>query len=82
MTIHQRRDDYPNPWRIQMRGHPARRKSIAHQRSDRRELIAVARQGARPDEPRRPLRVCARRLPPCRGQFVSECRNSRVVWFR
>ena len=24
MTIHQRRDDYPNPWRIQVRGHPAR----------------------------------------------------------
>src|ERR671919_1269834 len=29
MTIQQRRDDYPNPWRIQMRGHPARRESIS-----------------------------------------------------
>jgi hypothetical protein len=29
MTIHQRRDDYPNPWRIQVRGHPARRESIS-----------------------------------------------------
>ena len=29
MTIHQRRDDYPNPWRIQVRGHPARVKSIS-----------------------------------------------------
>jgi len=29
MTIHQRRDDFPNPWRIQVRGHPARRESIS-----------------------------------------------------
>ncbi len=29
MTIHQRPDDYPNPWRIQVRGHPARVKSIS-----------------------------------------------------
>ena len=29
MTIHQRRDDYPKPWRIQVRGHPARRESIS-----------------------------------------------------
>src|SRR5947208_14580224 len=29
MTIHRRRDDYPNPWRIQVRGHPARVKSIS-----------------------------------------------------
>ena len=31
MTLHQSRDDYPNPWRIQVRGHPARarRKSIS-----------------------------------------------------
>ena len=29
MTIHQRRDDCPNPWRIQVRGHPARRESIS-----------------------------------------------------
>ena len=29
MTIHHRRDDYPNPWRIQVRGHPARRESIS-----------------------------------------------------
>jgi hypothetical protein len=28
MTIHQRWDDYPNPWRIQVRGNPARVKSI------------------------------------------------------
>ncbi len=28
MTIHQRRDDYPNPWRIQVRGHPARREDV------------------------------------------------------
>jgi hypothetical protein len=29
MTIHQRRDDYPNPWRIQVRGHPARREGVS-----------------------------------------------------
>ena len=29
ITIHERRDDYPNPWRIQVRGHPARRESIS-----------------------------------------------------
>ena len=29
MTIHQSRDHYPNPWRIQVRGHPARRESIS-----------------------------------------------------
>ena len=29
MTTHQCRDEYPNPWRIQVRGHPARRESIS-----------------------------------------------------
>ena len=28
MTIHQSCDDYPNPWRIQVRGQPARRESV------------------------------------------------------
>ena len=29
MTTHKRGHGYPNPWRIQVRGHPARRESIS-----------------------------------------------------
>ena len=46
MTIHQRRDDYPNPWRIQVRGHPARVKSISW-----REAIHDAVTDAYPQAP-------------------------------
>ena len=40
MTIHQRRDDYPNPWRIQVRGHPprAQRTSITWREAIRDEV--------------------------------------------
>ena len=40
MTIHQRRDDYPNPWRIQVRGHPARRQSISWREAIRDAVTA------------------------------------------
>jgi hypothetical protein len=46
MTIHQGRDDYPNPWRIQVRGHPARRESISW-----REAIRDAVTGTYPQAP-------------------------------
>ena len=46
MTIHQRRDDYPNPWRIQVRGHPARRESNSW-----REAIRDAVKAAYPQAP-------------------------------
>jgi hypothetical protein len=46
MTIHQRRDDYPNPWRIQVRGHPARRESNSW-----REAIRDAVREAYPQAP-------------------------------
>jgi hypothetical protein len=46
MTIHQRRDDYPNPWRIQVRGYPARVKSISW-----REAIRDAVMDAYPQAP-------------------------------
>jgi hypothetical protein len=40
MTIHQT-DDYPNPWRIQVRGHPARaqRKSISWREAIREAVM-------------------------------------------
>jgi len=41
MTIHQRRDDYPNPWRIQVRGHPARRESISWREAIRDAVTAT-----------------------------------------
>ena len=41
MTIHQRRDDYPNPWRIQVRGHPARVKSISWREAIRDAVTAT-----------------------------------------
>jgi hypothetical protein len=40
------RDDYPNPWRIQVRGHPARRESISW-----REAIRDAVTDAYPQAP-------------------------------
>jgi hypothetical protein len=46
MTIHQRGDDYPNPWRIQVRGHQARVKSIGW-----REAIRDAVTDAYPQAP-------------------------------
>jgi hypothetical protein len=38
MTIHRRRDDHPNPWRIQVRGHPARVKDIRWREAIRDEV--------------------------------------------
>lgn len=46
MTIHQRLDDFPNPWRIPVRGHPARRESTTW-----REAIRNAVQAAYPQAP-------------------------------
>ncbi len=46
MTIHQRRDDYPNPWRIPVRGHPARRESTSW-----REAIRDAVKATYPQAP-------------------------------
>ena len=46
MTVHQRRDAYPNPWRIQVRGHPARRESISW-----REAIRAAVTASYPQAP-------------------------------
>src|SRR5213593_626253 len=40
MTIHQSRDDHPNPWRIQVRGHPARRQSISWREAIRDAVTA------------------------------------------
>ena len=40
MTIHQRRDDHPNPWRIQVRGHPASVKSIGWREAIRDAVTA------------------------------------------
>lgn len=41
MTIHQHRDDWPNPWRIQVRGHPARRESISWREAIRDAVTAT-----------------------------------------
>ena len=46
MAIHQPRDDYPNPWRIPVRGHPARRESTSW-----REAIRDAVKAAYPQAP-------------------------------
>jgi hypothetical protein len=46
MTIHRGRDDYPNPWRTRVRGHPARVKSISW-----REAIRDAVTDAYPQAP-------------------------------
>ena len=46
MTIHRGRDDYPNPWRIQVCGHPARRESNSW-----REAIRDAVRAAYPQAP-------------------------------
>ncbi len=46
MTIHHRRNSCPNPWRIQVRGHPARVTSIAW-----REAIRDAVTDAYPQAP-------------------------------
>ena len=46
MTIHQRRDDHPNPWRIEVRGHAARVKSVKW-----REAIRDAVSAAYPQAP-------------------------------
>ncbi len=55
MTIHQSRDDYPNPWQIQVRGHPARRKSISW-----REAVRDAVMDAYPQAPFTSLPLGAR----------------------
>ena len=46
MTIQQRHDDHPNPWRIQVRGHPARVAAISW-----REAIRGAVKATYPQAP-------------------------------
>ena len=41
MTIHQRGDDHPNPWRIQVRGDPARRKASSWREAIRDAVTAT-----------------------------------------
>ena len=41
MTIHQRRDDYPNPWRIQVRGYPPRVRGIPWKKAIRDAVEAA-----------------------------------------
>jgi len=41
MTVHQGRDDYPNPWRIQVRGHPARVKAVRWREAVRDAVTAT-----------------------------------------
>jgi hypothetical protein len=41
MTVHQRRDEYPNPWRIQVRGHPARVVSVSWREAIRDAVTAT-----------------------------------------
>ena len=41
MTIHQGRDGCPNPWRIQVRGHPARVNSISWREAIRDAVTAT-----------------------------------------
>ena len=41
MTIHQSRDDCPNPWRIQVRGHPARCDSVSWREAIRDAVTAT-----------------------------------------
>ena len=51
MTIHQRRDDYPNPWRIQVRGHPARRESDSWRAAIRNAVMAAYPEAPFPTPP-------------------------------
>ena len=41
MTIHQRRDDHPNPWRIQVRRHPASVRSNSWREAIRDAVMAA-----------------------------------------
>ena len=41
MTVHQGRDDYPNPWRIQVRGQPARVKALTWREAIRDAVMAT-----------------------------------------
>ena len=51
MTIHQRRDDWPNPWRIQVRAHPARRESISWREAIRDAVTATYPEAPFPSPP-------------------------------
>ena len=41
MTIHQHRDDWPNPWRIQVRRHPARARASSSWREAIRDAVTA-----------------------------------------
>ena len=51
MTTHQDRDEYPNPWRIHVRGHPARRESIAWREALRDAVLDAYPQAPFPPPP-------------------------------
>src|SRR3954454_284976 len=51
MTIHPYRDDHPNPWRIQVRGHPARVKSDRWREAIRDAVTAAYPQAPFPSPP-------------------------------
>jgi hypothetical protein len=51
MTTQQGLDDYPNPWRIQVRGHPARRESITWREAIRDAVMATYPQAPFPSPP-------------------------------
>jgi hypothetical protein len=51
MTIHQRGDDCPNPWRIQVRGHQARVKSISWREAIRDAVTDTYPQAPFPSPP-------------------------------
>jgi hypothetical protein len=51
MTIHQNRDDWPNPWRIHVRGHPARVASSTWREAIRDAVTATYPQAPFPSLP-------------------------------
>src|SRR3954469_7155198 len=51
MTIHQHRDDWPNPWLIQVRAHPARRESISWREAIRDAVTATYPEAPFPSPP-------------------------------
>jgi hypothetical protein len=51
MTIHQHRDDWPNPWRIHVRAHPARRDSSSWREAIRDAVTATYPEAPFPSPP-------------------------------
>jgi hypothetical protein len=51
MTIQQHRDDWPNPWQIQVRAHPARRESTSWREAIRDAVTATYPEAPFPSPP-------------------------------